>query len=139
MASSQQHGNHGYINQGSHEGNVYFEHRLAPPPYHQSAIKCYQCEQTTWRDTPDCVHCGADIRRELERRRLRRELSCIDCRINRLNLWLIGFVVVIGVSVWVNLIWLTMIGFVACALLGSGIGKLQQYKSEFQGQLYQLH
>lgn len=138
MASSHEPENHGYVNQGTHEGNVYFG-RTAPPPYHQNAIKCHQCEQPTWRNTPDCVHCGADIKGELERRRLRREISYIDYKMKRLNLWLIGAVFVIVLSFLINVMWLTVLGFLTCVFLISCMNNLQQYKDSLQAQLNRLN
>lgn len=131
--------NHGYINRGEHQGNVYFGLRNAPPPYHQNAIKCHQCQQPTWRDTPDCVYCGADIKCELERMRLRREIRYLKNRIERLSLWLIGAVSVILLSFWLNVMWLTVLGFAACVFLITCVNSLQQYKDNLQTQLYRLN
>ena len=130
--------NHGYINQGTHEGDVYFG-RVAPPPYHQNAIKCHQCEQHTWRNTPDCVHCGADIKGELECRRLRREIGYMSHQIDKYSLWLIGTALVMLLSFWMNVMWLAVVSFAICALLSAYLGKLQQRKEVFRKRLYQLN
>lgn len=140
MVSSPDHQpeNYGYINQGKHEGDVYFG-RVAPPLHHPNAIKCHQCQQSTWRDTPDCVYCGADIKSELERRRLRREISYIGYKVKRLNLWLIGAVLVIVLSFLINVMWLTVLGFLTCVFLISCMNNLQQYKDSLQAQLNRLN
>lgn len=138
MASSHEPENHGYVNQGTHEGNVYFG-RTAPPPYHQNAIKCHQCEQPTWRNTPDCVHCGADIKGELECRSLRREIGYINHRIDRLSLWLICFAIAILVAVWLNMMWLMVVSFILCALLSTFISKLQQRREGLRKRLHELN
>jgi uncharacterized protein (DUF983 family) len=33
----------------------------APDPSHRNAVRCPQCDGYTWRRTPFCRHCGADL------------------------------------------------------------------------------
>lgn len=139
MVSSREPENHGYVNKGEHQGDVYFGQRLAPPPYHKNALDCHQCEQPTWRNTPDCVHCGADIRGELECINIKRKISYINHRIDRISLWLICSAIVIVVAVWLNVMWLMVVAFIICALLSAFIGKLQQRREGFSKRLYQLN
>ncbi len=138
MVSSREPDNHGYINQGEHQGDVYFGQRSAPPPYHKKALDCHQCEQPTWRNTPDCVHCGADIRGDLECRDLKREISYTNYRTERLSLWLICSAIVILVAVWLNVMWLMVVAFILCAVPSAIIGKLQQRREVFRKRLYQF-
>ena len=128
--------NHGYINKGEHKGNIYFGLRDAPPPYHPNAIKCYQCPKYTWRNTPDCVHCGADIHYYLECQKVKAEISYTVYRIERLSKWLIGVVALIGLSIVFDYLWLTVVSFVASTMLSSYIGKLQVHKNNLRDRLY---
>ena len=33
----------------------------APDPSHRNAVRCPQCDRFTWKRTPLCRHCGADL------------------------------------------------------------------------------
>lgn len=32
-----------------------------PPPGHRNAMRCPQCDQYTWQETAQCIHCGKNL------------------------------------------------------------------------------
>jgi len=38
-----------------------------PDPAHRNAMRCPQCDQYTWRESPYCLHCGKDLVAHAER------------------------------------------------------------------------
>lgn len=130
--------NHGYINQGYHQGDVSFQMRKAPPPYHQNAIRCNQCNNFTWRNTPDCVYCGNDIKRYLQCKSIEWQINCVNYRIERLDLWIIGTVAVILLSVVINMLWLMVAGFVIAAIQCELIKQLECKRKEFKKKLCEM-
>ncbi|MBL6748939.1 MAG: hypothetical protein ISP90_00370 [Nevskia sp.] len=42
------------------EIKVVVQRRQAPPRGHRNAVRCSQCDQYTWRDTEECIHCGVN-------------------------------------------------------------------------------
>lgn len=130
--------NHGYINQGNHQGDIRFQMRDVPPPYHQNAIRCPQCDNFTWRDTPDCVYCGCDIRLLLTRQSIRSQIRYSNYRINELGKWLIGTSVIILASMFLGYMQVALVGFIAACIQSEMSRKIERNKKNLENRLLEL-
>ena len=52
---------HGVLRAARKNAAVDAELLSVPDPSHRNAVRCPQCDGLTWRRTPVCRHCGADL------------------------------------------------------------------------------
>lgn len=128
-------------NEGGYVANQqYFNSILKPPPEgHRNAIRCTECGGLTWRNTPICVHCGYEIRKNLYIKKIEIKLRIIQSRIDKLGLIMLtgtAILLIVGTLFDIKFMFFTVIIFLFVLMLM--FNALTDLKKKLKKQLCEL-